>query len=112
MLALEVHIACECNAVPRLATVQKVRTLGFGHVWRASAVAAPGLPCSMLEPYTPPTQQPQAAAQLARAGQREPLSISFYSEVALATVVYWTISFTGYIQIGTSYGEKNKKTTF
>ena len=54
MLALEVHTGDTVYRMrmqdieARVATVQKVRTLGFGHVWRASAVAAPGLPCSML----------------------------------------------------------------
>ena len=71
MTALEVHIACECNAVPRVATVQKVRTLGMCGApvrWRrrASHVAC----WSPTPPNTPTTR---AAAQLARAGQRGPL---------------------------------------
>ena len=74
MLALEVHIACECNAVPRVATVQKVRTSGMcgapvRHRRQVSLVA-----CWSSTP--PETHQPQAAAQLARAGQRGPLSIT------------------------------------
>ena len=66
MTALEVHIACECNAVPRVATVQKVRTLGMCGApvrWRrrASYVAC-------WSPTPSPSHQPQVAAQLARAG--------------------------------------------
>ena len=51
------------------------------------------LMCSMLEPYSlhlPKTRQPQAAAQLERAGQREPLPISFYTEVLHGFTLYVT----------------------
>ena len=53
-------------------TSATVKIAKFEHVSRASAAGAPGLLCSMLEPYLqlhiPNTPQPQAAAQLARAG--------------------------------------------
>ena len=60
-------------------TSASVKRAKFEHVWRASGAEAPGLLCSMLEPYTFLIHQPQAATQIARAGQREPLLISFYT---------------------------------